>query len=113
MPSNGDPAVVHRFQKTGLRFGRSTVNLIGKQNVAHYGSFTEFKITGFAVEDVISRYVGGGHVGSELHSAERQTGAFRKSARKRRLTYAGDVFDYYMSSCKQGAEEQDGFAPFT
>ena len=73
--SVGDPVYgylpfFHAFQQGGLNLGCSPVDFIGKDNLRHYRSGAEFKITALLVIDGHPGYVAGKHIRCKLDSLE-------------------------------------------
>ena len=78
-----DAMLLHGFEEGGLRFGRGTVDFVGKDEVSEDGAVLELKFAASAPcfhDDVGAENIGGHEVGSELNAVEREIEHFAQRA---------------------------------
>ena len=102
-----DLSFLHRLQQCRLRFGRSAVDLVREQQVAHDQPFTQFKGFTLPIVNIEACDVRCHDVGRKLCPAEVQPCYGSECGGERSLAGAGHVLDQYMSACQQGGQEQD------
>ena len=101
----GNGMFLHGFQKSGLSLGGSTVNFVGKYDVAENrtGLELEGRVAVFAFYyDVSTGYVGRHKVGSELYTGERKIENSTERSYQSGFTYAGYAFEKNVTAGNHG-----------
>ena len=94
----------HNLEECRLGFGRGPVDLIGKQQIAEYGSFLKFKYTLLIVVHGETEQIAGEDIRRELDSPVIEGEHARKGGGERCLSNARYVLHQNMPSADDGSE---------
>ena len=90
---DGDAALLHALEQTGLRLGRRAVDLVDEHDVGEDRARPELEAVLAPVEDVHADDVGGQEVRGALHARELEIERPGERAGERRLAHAREVLD--------------------
>ena len=97
-------AFLHHLEERGLHLRRSTVDLVGKQEVAEDRSELRVELTVAHAVDTRSDEVGRNEIGSELHASKRPAQDSRSRLDRQRLGETRDALDQEVALCEQADE---------
>jgi len=103
---HGGLSFFHDLQQGRLRFGRSTVDLIHKDDIAEHGTFLEFEGRLLRIEHRCTEYIGRHQVRRELDAAETGIHAARDEFSGKRLCHTGHPFNEHVTIGQQCGDDE-------
>src|SRR5260370_42370133 len=97
---DGDLALFHGFEKSGLGLWAGSVDLVGEQDLREYRARPELEVVELLIECTDAGDVGGQQVGRELGAAEGAAQRARQRLRQHRLADARDALDEEVAFAK-------------
>ena len=100
---NGDGALLHGLQQSGLRFRGSAVDFVGQQEGSKHRPAHQGELAAAQVEDVGAGDVGGHQIGSELNAREVAAQHAGQRSDQQRLRDAGHA----LNQCVLAGQDHD------
>jgi hypothetical protein len=108
---DGDPPFLHRLQESALGSRRSTVDLVGQEDVRKDRSRPRLELAGLRVEEGDTQHVRGQEIAGELNPSEGEAQGPGQRVCQRCLAHSGHVLEEDVPPGQEGGDGQAHHLP--